>query len=105
MLCAYLRAPHKLLDASLEEGIGGHFVVPVRSADCRPEACSPDRRRTTHHAEKLEHKVWDLVSGLLKDPERLRIDLEKMTELEREEMRGDPQREVKVWLEKRSEIE
>ena len=69
------------------------------------DACSPDRRRTTHHAEKLEHKVWDLVSGLLKDPEQLQIDLEKMIEMEREGIHGDPQREAKVWLEKLSEIE
>lgn len=34
--------------------------------------------RKNHRADKLEPAVWDLVSGLLKDPERLREGLERM---------------------------
>src|SRR3712207_7228441 len=37
-------------------------------------------------------------SGLMKDPEQLRDDLERMIELKREGLRGDPDREVKAWL-------
>jgi hypothetical protein len=36
----------------------------------------------------------------MKSPETLRADLESMIELERQEMRGDPDREAKVWLDK-----
>ena len=31
-------------------------------------------------ARELEGPVWDLVSGLLKDPDRLRVGLEKLME-------------------------
>jgi len=69
------------------------------------DACSPDRHRTCHRAEKLEQTVWELVSGLLKNPEQLRADLERMIDLEREGTRGDPEREMKTWFEKLSEID
>jgi hypothetical protein len=39
------------------------------------------------------------------DPETLRADLERMIEVEREGMRGDPERETKAWLEKLSEAD
>jgi hypothetical protein len=58
-----------------------------------------------HRAAEAEAAVWDLVSGLLKDPERLRTGLEEMIEQERSGMRGDPDREVASWLEKLSEVE
>ncbi len=61
--------------------------------------------RKSRRADKTEAQVWTLVSGLLKDPERLRTDLDKMIELERNSMRGDPQREQKAWLDKLAEID
>lgn len=66
------------------------------------EGCS---NRKHHRADKLEPQVWEFVSRLLKDPEQLRADLERMIELEREGMRGDPDRETKAWLEKLAEVE
>jgi flagellar motility protein MotE (MotC chaperone) len=48
--------------------------------------------------------VWELVSGILENPEQLRADLERMIEVEREGMRGDPDREAKTWLEKLAEV-
>jgi site-specific DNA recombinase len=56
--------------------------------------------RKNHRADKLEPAVWDLVSGLLKDPERLREGLERMIEEERKGVGGDPEREARMWLEK-----
>ena len=47
---------------------------------------------------ELEERVWDLVSGLLKDPERLRAGLDEIIETERAGMRGDPESEVLAWL-------
>jgi hypothetical protein len=45
--------------------------------------------------------VWEYVRGLLLQPERLRAGLERYVEREREQMlRGDPEKEAKVWLEK-----
>jgi hypothetical protein len=44
--------------------------------------------------------VWDEVSDVMKSPETLIADLERMIELERQHKRGDPNREAKVWLDK-----
>ena len=49
--------------------------------------------------------MWDLVSGLLKDPERLRAGLEKLVEEERRSVRGNPHKEVEVWANKLSEVD
>ncbi len=51
-------------------------------------------------AAELETQVWNEVSDLMKSPERLVADLERMIELERRDKRGDPNREAKVWLDK-----
>jgi hypothetical protein len=64
------------------------------------DACPAGEFRPNHRAEKLEHRIWELVSDLMKRPEQLRADLERMIELERESRRGDPEREAKAWLEK-----
>jgi hypothetical protein len=56
-------------------------------------------------AEETEAIVWAFVSGLLKDPERLRSGLRRMIEEERKAMRGDPKREAKVWLDKLAEVD
>ena len=59
-----------------------------------------------HRAEDLEAKVWGFVSNLMKKiSEQLREDLERMVELERRELRTDPEREAKAWLEKLAEAD
>ncbi len=54
--------------------------------------------RKHYRAVDLEGRVWNLISGLLKDPERLRRGLEEMIEQERAGMRGDPEAEAMAWL-------
>ena len=54
--------------------------------------------RKNLRAVDLEGRVWDLISGLLKDPERLREGLNEMIEAERAGMRGDPEAEALTWL-------
>ena len=44
------------------------------------DACS---HRKCHRAEEVEGRVWDLISSLLKEPERLKAGLEEMIEQER----------------------
>jgi hypothetical protein len=56
--------------------------------------------RKNHRASDTEERVWDLISGLLKDPERLRAGLDEMIEAERAGMRGDPEAEALAWLDK-----
>jgi len=46
----------------------------------------------------LEADVWQLVSGLLKDPKTLRRDLDTMIEAERATMYEDPEREAKAGM-------
>jgi hypothetical protein len=46
-----------------------------------------------------------MISNLLQNPEQLRTDIDKMIELERKGMRGDPGREQKAWLDKLAEAD
>jgi hypothetical protein len=70
--------------------------------DHRVESC-PNRKN--HRADEVEPRIWELVSGLMTDPEQLRADLERMVALERETLRGNPEREAKAWLEKLAEVD
>ena len=58
-----------------------------------------------HRAEQAEVRVWEYIWDVLNDPEELRVDLERMIELEREGMRKDPEREARVWIDKLAEID
>ncbi len=60
--------------------------------------------RKNHRAVDLESEVWEHVSSIMKDPEQLRDDLERMIDLKREGLRRDPEEEAKAWLEKLSEV-
>jgi len=61
------------------------------------EACPMPRML---HAEEAEARVWSFVLDYLKDPERLRVGLQKYIEEERRVVRGDPEREAKMWLDR-----
>ncbi len=81
---------------------GHHYYrCPTRQNDGK-DACPMSK---TFRADKSEPLVWEFLSDLLKDPEQLCADLERMIELEREGMRGDPEQETRVWLEKLSEVD
>ena len=58
-----------------------------------------------YQAHRVESAVWGFVSSLLKNPEQLRADLDRMIELERQDLRGNPDGEAKAWLEKLSEVD
>ena len=84
---------------------GGKYVFcyyRCREGNRRRETCSNNKciRSDWAHAA-----VWELVSGLLSEPERLREGLEAMIEEERKGLRGDPEHESKHWLKKLAEIE
>jgi site-specific DNA recombinase len=65
------------------------------------EACSQRGLR----AEVVETQVWEFVSGLLKDAERLHAGLDAMIEQERNGIRGDPEGEAKAWLDELADAE
>jgi hypothetical protein len=65
-------------------------------------ACS---NRASMRAEDAEEQVWAFVSALMKDPDRLREDLERMVEEERKSMHRDPSQEAEAWLMKLAEVD
>jgi site-specific DNA recombinase len=79
-----------------------YYKCPKRKRHGLHDACANKKH---NRAERTEAAVWELVSGLLKDPERLRIGLEAMIERERAGMRGDPDREAASWLQALSEAD
>jgi site-specific DNA recombinase len=78
-----------------------YYRCPRRVQD-GTAACSQAKY---HVAEVVESDVWDLVRSVLTDPEQLRDDLERLIEQDQHSMRGDPEREVKTWLEKLYEVD
>ena len=84
---------------------GGKYVFcycRCREGNRKRETCSNNR---CIRSDRAHAAVWDLISGLLSEPERLRAGLEAMIEEERKGMRGDPERETKAWLQKLSEAD
>ena len=56
-------------------------------------------------ADRLEPMVWNYVSGVMKNPEELRTELDRMIELEKRGTRGDPSKDAKLWADKLVEVE
>jgi hypothetical protein len=58
--------------------------------------------RKSYNANKLEEKVWDLVSDFLKDPERLRAGLEEKIRRDEEaaSLNRNPEKQIRVWRER-----
>ena len=79
------------------------MYAPGLSATARTPAL-PLRLRMNHRAEEVEREVWSNISDLMKDPEQLRGDIDRMIELEKKGSHGDPGREEKVWLDKLAEV-
>jgi site-specific DNA recombinase len=69
-------------------------------------SCSARRERKSScpnssanmRAEPAERAVWELVRGLVLDPERLRTGLDAYVEAERAKVGGDPEGEAKGWV-------
>jgi site-specific DNA recombinase len=62
-----------------------------------------DCRQPNIQAGAVEPVVWAFVRGLLADPERIRLGMDRMIALERETAKGSPEREVRMWSEKLAE--
>jgi hypothetical protein len=61
------------------------------------EGCPNARHYRVIETEDL---VWRFVHGLLTDPHRLRRGLDAMIEEKRRGLRGDPDREARLWLQR-----
>ncbi len=64
-----------------------------------PKACPNNKN---HRAEKVEAEVWEEVSSLLKEPERLRAGVARMLEDQR---RGNPEREMRLWAKQLADVD
>ena len=53
---------------------------------------------------EIETAVWELVSGLLMDPESLAAGLDEMIDREREELRNHPDQQSKRWVDKLADV-
>jgi site-specific DNA recombinase len=62
-------------------------------------------RPSNYAVGKVEPPVWEFVSGLLKDPERVREGVDAMIEQERMVLRSDPEGEAKLWHNKLAEAD
>lgn len=77
-----------------------YYRCPRRVRDGKA-GCENGKNPRADHAEPL---VWEMVSGLLKDPERLRIGLEAMIERKSGLLRGNPEREAAAWIKQLEEL-
>jgi len=77
-----------------------YYRCPSRRENGK-EACDVKNRR----ADKIETEVWESIRAILSEPERLREDLDRKIEMKRQTHRGDPRREIDVWLEKLGEAD
>lgn len=76
-----------------------YYICRRRGAEKKAYGCKQGCIR----AEPAEAEIWSFVSGLLKDPERVRAGMEKLIEQERANGRGDPEQEAKVWADQIAE--
>lgn len=70
-----------------------HYYKCFRRSDYKRGICEQRSLR----AERVEGVVWEFVSSLLKDPERIRAGMDRLIEQERNTRRGDPEQEAQAW--------
>jgi site-specific DNA recombinase len=78
-----------------------HYYRCHRSVDYRRNSC----RQKMERAQKAEEAMWDFVSRVLKDPDRILAGMDALIERKRAELRGDPDREAREWLERLAEVD
>jgi site-specific DNA recombinase len=78
-----------------------HYYRCHRSVDYRRNSCKQKMER----AQKVEGAMWEFVSGVVKDPEKIRVGIDALIEQKRATMRGDPDREVRAWLDRLAEVD
>jgi site-specific DNA recombinase len=77
-----------------------HYYYCIRRNELR-RMCSYTQQAL--RASEVESAVWSFISGLLKDPEKVRAGMERLIERERATRTGDPESDGKVWLKKLEE--
>ncbi len=95
--CGILMGTHTVR-ANASKGRTYHYYF-CRSRRDRSRQCDQKMIR----AEELEAAVWELVSGLLKDPEKLAAGMDRLIEEEASWRTDGPGRETEILLSKASE--
>jgi site-specific DNA recombinase len=86
----------------MPEGRGPyHYYICMRRFELRGMClCTQKAIR----AEDAEEAIWEFISRLLKDPERIRLGMERLIDEERVAAnRGDPESTAKAWADKAAE--
>jgi site-specific DNA recombinase len=78
-----------------------HYYRCYRAVDYRRHSCKQRMSR----ALEAEEAMWGFVSRVMKDPGRILVGMDALIERKRAEMRGDPERESKAWLERLAEVD
>jgi hypothetical protein len=81
-------------------GTVGYFYYDCNKHDNYGHDACPQKLL---RVEEVEASVLGFVSGLLKDPDRLRVGMQALIEYERGQLRGDLSREEFVWANKLEE--
>jgi site-specific DNA recombinase len=98
--CGVCNSRMQATSVSTHSAHPGYYYRCAKRWQDGKDAC-PNKK--TLNARKAEPRVWEKVSGLLKDPERLRLGLVSLIEEERKGLKADPSREAKIWAEKIAE--
>jgi hypothetical protein len=99
--CGVCGCNMRIRSAWNKKGATRRYYYTCGKANTDKIAC---HHRKNHRATGIEGEVWEHVSGIMKDPEQLRDDLDLMLELQRQSFRGDPDSDAKTWLEKLSGV-
>ena len=78
-----------------------YYRCPRRVRDGKSGCENPKN----HRAEELEVRVWEFISGLLKDPRRLREGIDEMIAEKKRAFRRDPKGEARRWLGELAKVE
>jgi site-specific DNA recombinase len=86
----------------MPEGRGPyHYYICMRRFELRG-MCTCTQKAI--RAVDAEEAIWEFISRLLKDPERIRLGMERLIDEERETAsRGDPHSTAKAWADKTAE--
>jgi site-specific DNA recombinase len=95
--------------AACGSAMATNFITPRQTGYYRcgkryrlgKHACSQGKN---YRAEETETTVWEFISGILKDPQRLRRGLDEMLDREKALTSRGPDEEEGVWLKKLSEF-
>jgi recombinase-like zinc beta ribbon protein len=88
--CGILTGTHTVGASAAKTDKIYHYYKRRAGTECKRGLCSQKMIR----AENVEAEVWDFVSGLLKEPERIRTGMQQLIEQERSAGFSDTTEEI-----------